>query len=159
MGNSNGVLNVSAVEKSTGKDHKIEIKNDKGRLSDEEIQRMVEEAEKYAAEDEANKVRIEARNSLENYLYSMKSAIADEKLASKMSGDDKETVNSKIAESMTWLSSNQLAEKEELEGKQKEVSDLVTPILQKVSGGAYPQEASSAAPPSADEGPGVEEID
>merc|ERR1711987_32506 len=90
---ANGVLNVSAVEKSTGKDQKITIKNDKGRLSDEEIERMVEEAEKYAAEDEANKLRIEAKNGLENYAYQMKSTMGDEKLAGKLSDDDKASVN------------------------------------------------------------------
>merc|ERR1719230_247633 len=76
---ANGILNVNAVEKSTGKEQKITIKNDKGRLSDEEIQKMVEEAERYKAEDEANRLRIDAKNSLENYAYSMKSTIADEK--------------------------------------------------------------------------------
>merc|ERR1712224_799376 len=80
---ANGILNVSAVEKSTGKEQKITITNDKGRLSQDEIERMVEEAERYKAEDEANRVRIEAKNSLENYSYSMKNTMADEKLAGK----------------------------------------------------------------------------
>ena len=82
---ANGILNVSAVEKSTGKEQKITITNDKGRLSQDEIERMVEEAERYKAEDEANRVRIEAKNSLENYSYSMKNTMADEKLAGKLS--------------------------------------------------------------------------
>merc|ERR1719235_1650825 len=73
---ANGILNVSSVEKSTGKENKITITNDKGRLSKDEIEKMVEEAEKYKAEDEANRVRIEAKNSLENYAYSMKSTVA-----------------------------------------------------------------------------------
>merc|ERR1719214_319677 len=89
---ANGVLNVSAVEKSTGKDQKIEIKNDKGRLTDEEIKRMVEEAEKYAAEDEANKLRIEAKNGLENYAYNMKNTMNDEKLKDKIEASDKSTI-------------------------------------------------------------------
>merc|ERR1712178_291444 len=108
---ANGILNVNAVEKSTGKEQKITIKNDKGRLSDEEIQKMVEEAERYKAEDEANRYRIEAKNSLENYAYSMKSTIADEKLASKLSDDDKSSVNAKIDETTAWLDTNQSAEK------------------------------------------------
>merc|ERR1712022_52281 len=135
---ANGVLNVSAVEKSTGKDQKIEIKNDKGRLSDEEIKRMVEEAEKYAAEDEANKLRIEAKNGLENYAYQMKSTMGDEKLAGKLSDDDKASVNGKIEEVISWLESNQMAEKEEYEAKQKELEGIVNPILQNLGGGGMP---------------------
>merc|ERR1712045_866318 len=86
---ANGILNVSAVEKSTGKEQKITITNDKGRLSQEEIERMVQEAEKYKAEDDANKNRIEAKNGVENYCYSLKSTINDEKLANKIPADDK----------------------------------------------------------------------
>merc|ERR1712159_897413 len=89
---ANGILNVNAVEKSTGKEQKITIKNDKGRLS-----------------DEANRLRIDAKNSLENYAYSMNSTIADEKLASKLSDEDKSTVTSKIDETTSWLDMNQSA--------------------------------------------------
>ena len=112
---ANGILNVSAVEKSTGKEQKITIKNDKGRLSQDEIDRMVDEAERYKAEDEANRVRVEAKNSLENYCYSMKNTMGDEKLASKLSDDDKSTVTAKIDETTSWLDANQMAEKEEYE--------------------------------------------
>jgi len=173
---ANGILNVNAVEKSTGKEQKITITNDKGRLSQDEIERMVEEAEKYKAEDEANRLRIEAKNSLENYAYSMKSTLADEKLASKLSDDDKATVNGKIDETTAWLDANQTAEKEEYEAKQKELEAVVNPILQNVAGGAggmpggmpdmggadFPGGAPStdAPPPAdADEGPKIEEID
>merc|ERR1712146_619221 len=97
----------------------------KGRLTDEEIKRMVEEAEKYAAEDEANKLRIEAKNGLENYAYQMKSTMGDEKLAGKLSDDDKASVNGKIDEVISWLESNQMAEKEEYEAKQKELEGVV----------------------------------
>merc|ERR1719162_377042 len=86
---ANGILNVSAIEKSTGKEDKITITNDKGRLSQDEIERMVSEAEKYKAEDDANRNRIESKNGLENYAYSMKSTMADEKLAGKLSESDK----------------------------------------------------------------------
>mmetsp|Transcript_16777 Transcript_16777/g.59522 ORF Transcript_16777/g.59522 Transcript_16777/m.59522 type:complete len:663 (-) Transcript_16777:78-2066(-) len=166
---ANGILNVSAVEKSTGKEQKIQIKNDKGRLSQEEIDRMVDEAERYKAEDEANKVRVEAKNSLENYCYSMKSTMADEKLAAKLSAEDKEKVNSKISETSSWLDANQMAEKEEFEAKQKEMEAIVNPILQGLGGGegggmpgGMPDfgGASAAAPEgAADEGPKIEEID
>ncbi|KAH8056000.1 ATP binding protein [Aureococcus anophagefferens] len=122
---ANGILNVSAVEKSTGKEQKITIKNDKGRLSQDEIDRMVDEAERYKAEDEANKVRVEAKNSLENYCYSMKNTMSDEKLAAKLSDDDKSTVNAKITETTSWLDANQMAEKEEYEAKQKELAAIM----------------------------------
>jgi len=169
---ANGILNVSAVEKSTGKEQKITIKNDKGRLSQEEIDRMVDEAERYKAEDEANKVRVEAKNSLENYCYSMKNTMSDEKLASKLSDDDKSTVNSKIQETTGWLDANQMAEKEEYEAKQKELEAIVNPILANLGGGAVGMPggmpggmpdmggAGGGAPePEADEGPKIEEID
>merc|ERR1712159_240508 len=132
---ANGILNVNAVEKSTGKEQKITITNDKGRLSQDEIERMVEEAEKYKAEDEANRLRIEAKNSLENYTYSMKSTISDEKLAEKLSDDDKAMISGKIDETTAWLDANQTAEKEEYEAKQKELEAIVNPILQNVAGG------------------------
>merc|ERR1712216_459432 len=78
---ANGILNVSAVEKSTGKEQKITITNDKGRLSQDEIERMVSEAEKYKAEDDANRNRIEAKNGLENYCYSLKGSISGDEVA------------------------------------------------------------------------------
>ena len=167
---ANGVLHVSALEKSTGKDQKIQIKNDKGRLSDEEITRMVDEAERYKAEDEANKLRVEAKNSLENYTYSLKSTMADEQLSSQMGPEDKETVNNKIAETMAWLSSNQLAEKDELEAKHQELGAVVNPVLQKSPGGGggmpagdMPGKDTGGMPTEesipADQGPQIDEID
>jgi len=169
---ANGILNVSAVEKSTGKEQKITIKNDKGRLSQDEIDRMVDEAERYKAEDEANRVRVEAKNSLENYCYSMKNTMGDEKLASKLSDDDKATVTAKIDETTSWLDANQMAEKEEYEAKQKELEAIVNPILAALGGGAgggmpggMPDMGGGmpggGAPEAeaADEGPKIEEID
>jgi L1 cell adhesion molecule like protein len=169
---ANGILNVSAVEKSTGKEQKITIKNDKGRLSQDEIDRMVDEAERYKAEDEANRVRVEAKNSLENYCYSMKNTMGDEKLASKLSDDDKATVTAKIDETTSWLDANQMAEKEEYEAKQKELEAIVNPILAALGGGAgggmpggMPDMGGgmpgggAPEPEAADEGPKIEEID
>merc|ERR1711959_616086 len=89
---ANGILNVSSVEKSTGTENKITITNDKGRLSEDEIEKMVEEAEKYKCEDEANKQRIEAKNGLENYAYNMKNTVSDEKLKDKIEEGDKKTI-------------------------------------------------------------------
>merc|ERR1712154_694822 len=131
---ANGILNVSALEKSTGKENKIT--NDKGRLSQDEIERMVSEAEKYKAEDDANRNRIEAKNGLENYCFSLRSSIDSDEVKDKIPADDKKTLEDKIEETISWLDSNQTAEKEEFEEKQKELEGIALPILQKMGGGA-----------------------
>merc|ERR1719378_1783746 len=123
---ANGILNVSAVEKSTGKENQITITNDKGRLSKEEVERMVREAEEYAAEDAANKERIESKNMLENYAYSLKNSIGDLKEKGNMSEEDFNTIEAKVKESLDWLESNQAAEKEEFEEKFKELEWLLS---------------------------------
>jgi L1 cell adhesion molecule like protein len=133
---ANGILNVSALEKSTGKENKITITNDKGRLSQDEIERMVSEAEKYKAEDDANRNRIEAKNGLENYCYSLKSSISSDEVKDKIPEDQKKTLEDKIEETIQWLDSNQSAEKEEYEEKQKALEGIATPILQSMAGGA-----------------------
>merc|ERR1712054_270888 len=102
---ANGILNVSAMEKSTGKEQKITIKNDKNRMSVEEIERLVQEAERYKSEDEANRSRVEAKNALENYCFSVKSSINDEKLAGAISAEDKEKITSAISDTQSWLDS------------------------------------------------------
>merc|ERR1712178_234493 len=93
---ANGMLNVSAVEKSTGKENKITITNDKSRLSKEDVEKMTADAEKYAKEDEEFKKKVEAKNALENYCYSMKNTLDDEKLTDKLSADDKEKATKAI---------------------------------------------------------------
>ena len=100
---ANGILNVSAADKSTGKENKITITNDKGRLSKEEIERMVNDAEKYKHEDEKQKSRITAKNSLESYAFHMKSTVEDEKLKDKISADDKKTIVDKCNEVFFFL--------------------------------------------------------
>merc|ERR1712168_426618 len=125
---ANGILNVNAKDKSTGKDEKITIKNDKGRLSQEEVERMVADAEKYAKEDEAQKSRIEAKNGLESYVFNMKQSIEDEKVADKISEEDKKTVKDKCDETVTWIDANQTAEKDEFDDKKKEVEQVCAPI-------------------------------
>ncbi|KAF1332377.1 Hsp70-like protein, partial [Globisporangium splendens] len=164
---ANGILNVSAVEKSTGKENKITITNDKGRLSQADIDRMVAEAEKYKAEDESNKVRIEAKNGLENYAYNLRNTLDDEKLKSQISEEDRNAINDKVTETINWLDANQSAEKEEFEAKQKELEGVANPILQKMyaaaggaggmPGGAPPAGAPPAGAP--DQGPKIEEVD
>jgi len=181
---ANGILNVSAVEKSSGKEQKITITNDKGRMSAEEIERLVQEAERYKAEDEANRARIEAKNALENYAFSMRNTINDEKMAGKLSEEDKKKITDAINSTTSWLDNNQTAEKEEFEAKQKELEGIVLPILQSLGGGAGPGgmpggmpggfpgggfpgggmpgaggPTSSGAPEAADDGPKIEEID
>ncbi len=136
---ANGILNVSAVDKSTMKENKITITNDKGRLSKEEIERMVNEAENYKAEDEKQKDRIQAKNGLESYAFNMKSTVEDEKLKDKISEDDKKTITDKCNDVISWLDSNQLAEKDEFEHKQKELEGVCNPIITKLyqaAGGA-----------------------
>ncbi|KAF4516978.1 hypothetical protein B566_EDAN005580 [Ephemera danica] len=169
---ANGILNVTAIEKSTNKENKITITNDKGRLSKEDIERMVSDAEKYKAEDEKQKSVIAAKNSLESYCFNMKATVEDEKLKDKISDADKTTIMDKCNEVIRWLDANQLAEKEEFEHKQKELEGVCNPIVTKLyqgAGGApggmpnFPGGAPGAggAPPSggAGSGPTIEEVD
>jgi len=173
---ANGILNVNAMEKSTGKEQKITITNDKGRMSAEEIERLVQEAERFKSEDEANRARVDSKNALENYCYSMKSSLSDEKMADKIPADEKTKCMDAINSTTSWLDANQNAEKEEFEEKQKALEAIVMPILQNLSGGAggmpggmpdmsggMPDMSgmggAGGAAPAADEGPKIEEID
>lgn len=133
---ANGILNVSACDKSTGKESKITITNDKGRLSKEEIERMVNDAEKYRNEDEQQKERITAKNALESYCFNMKSTVEDDKMKDKISESEKTQILDKCNETVKWLDANQLAEKEEYEHKQKEVEAVCNPIITKLYQGA-----------------------
>jgi len=162
---ANGILNVSAIEKSTGKEQKITITNDKGRMSAEEIERLVQEAERYKSQDEANKARVEAKNALENYAFQVRNSVNDEKLAGQISEENKKIITDAVSKTTTWLDNNQQAEKEEFEAKQKELEKIVLPILQNLGGGAGgapgagPGAASSGPAEAADDGPKIEEID
>ncbi|PVI02848.1 heat shock protein 70b [Periconia macrospinosa] len=136
---ANGILKVSAVDKGTGKSEQITITNDKGRLTQEDIERMVEEAEKYAEEDKATKERIESRNKLENYAYSLKNQINDEKgLGGKIDDDDKETLLEAIKETQDWLEENAAsAVAEDFDEKFESLSGVAYPITSKLyEGGA-----------------------
>jgi len=133
---ANGILNVSAADKSTGKQNKITITNDKGRLSKEEIERMVNDADKFKAEDEKQKERISAKNGLESYCFNMKTTMEDEKVKDKISGDDKKAINDKCDDTIKWLDENQLAEVDEFQAKQKEVEAVCNPIITKLYGAA-----------------------
>merc|ERR1712012_509925 len=166
---ANGILNVSAQDESTGKSNQITITNEKGRLSQAEIDRMVQEAEKFRAEDESNKAKIEAKNGLENYCFTMRNALNEEKLKEKFEGGDKEKIEKAVQDTLDWLDKNQLAEKDEFEGKQKELEGIVNPIMMKVyqaaggGGGGMPEGGMpggmGGAPPPGAGGPTVEEVD
>jgi len=136
---ANGILQVSAEDKGTGKAEKITITNDKGRLSQEEIDRMVQEAKEYEEEDKKVKEKIDAKNSLESYIYNIKNTINDEdKIKDKLSDDDKETLEEVVKTTTEWIDENSQAGKEEFDEKQKEVEKTVNPIMSKLyaAGGA-----------------------
>ncbi|KAK3411144.1 hypothetical protein EUGRSUZ_J03127 [Eucalyptus grandis] len=129
---ANGILNVSAEDKTAGVKNQITITNDKGRLSKEDIERMVQEAEKYKAEDEGVKKKVEAKNALENYAYNMRNTVRDDKFAGKLDPADKQKIEKAIDEAIEWLDRNQLAEVDELEDKLKELEGLCNPIIAKM---------------------------
>ena len=136
---ANGILQVSAEDKGTGKAEKITITAEKGRLSEEEIERMVREAEEYAEEDKKVKERIDARNGLESYLYNLKNTMEDDEkgLADNLSAEDKKELQDTIDETLDWLDEHADAETEELQEKQKEVEAIANPIMRQFyAGGA-----------------------
>ena len=165
---ANGILNVNAADKSSGKSEKITITNDKGRLSKDDIEKMVSDAEKYKAEDDKQKDRIAAKNGLESYCFNMKSTIEDEKLKDKMEESDRKAIMDKCNEAIAWLDANQTAEIDEYKDKQKEVEAVCNPIVTKLyqsaggpgaggmpgAGGGMP-----GAAPGTGAGPTVEEVD
>ena len=129
----NGILNVSAKDTGTGKSESITITNDQGRLSKEEIEHMVNDAEKFAEEDKILKEKIDAKNSLDSYLHSMRNTIEDkEKLANKIDSDDKKTIKDALKEHQEWLDSNPEADKEDFEEHLKDLQGVCDPIIAKV---------------------------
>lgn len=129
----NGILKVTAEDKGTGNKNNIVIQNDQNRLSPEEIEKMVSDAEKYADEDKKIKEKVEARNDLEGFAYSLKTQLGDkEKLAGKISTEDKETIEKAVEEKIKWLEENQNAEGEEYKAKKKELEEIVQPIMSKL---------------------------
>ncbi|RYR03154.1 hypothetical protein Ahy_B06g081994 isoform B [Arachis hypogaea] len=164
---ANGILNVSAEDKTTGQKNKITITNDKGRLSKEDIEKMVQEAEKYKSEDEEHKKKVEAKNALENYAYNMRNTVKDDKIGGKLDPADKKKIEDAIEQSIQWLDSNQLAEADEFEDKMKELESICNPIIAKMyQGGAGPDVGGAGAAeddyaPSGGSGAGpkIEEVD
>ena len=136
---ANGILQVAAEDKGTGKAEKITITSEKGRLSEEEIERMVQEAEQYAEEDKKVKERIDSRNGLESYLYNLKNTLDDDEkgLADNISAEDKKELQDIIDETLDWMDENPEADKEDYDEKQKEVEQIANPIMRNVyAGGA-----------------------
>ena len=171
---ANGILNVNAVEKSSGVAEKITVKNEKGRLSAEDIEKMVNDAEQFKEEDTNQREKIEKRNALDGYLFSVKQSLDDEKLKDKISEEEKSSVTTKMTEIRDWLDENTNASKEDYEEKQKELETIFNPIMMKTYQNDMPESSdipemptSQSTEPSSqpedegheDEGPEIEEID
>ncbi|OLY84236.1 Heat shock protein HSS1, partial [Smittium mucronatum] len=129
---ANGILNVTALDKTTGRTNKITITNDKGRLSKEDIERMVNDAEKYKKDDEEVAARISARNGLESMAYNLRNSLQDEKVGGQMEAEDKTKLEAAVKECIEWLDASAEASKEEYEGRQKELEDVSNPIMMKL---------------------------
>jgi len=171
---ANGILNVTAQDKSTGKKTNITIKYNKGRLSEDEIKRIVADAEKYKAEDEKVRQTVEAKNNLENYAYSLKNTLQDPNVGPKLSDSDKSTIEAAVKEATEWLdNAGKQASKDEYEEKRKHLEGIANPIMMKLyqeQGGApggpggFPQGFPQGGPAptggsSSTSGPTVEEVD
>ncbi|KAG5391531.1 hypothetical protein IGI04_021494 [Brassica rapa subsp. trilocularis] len=126
---ANGILNVFAEDKTTGQRNKITITNDKGRLSKDEIEKMVQEAEKYKSEDEEHKKKVEAKNALENYAYNMRNTIRDDKIGERLAAGDKKKIEDSVEEAVQWLDGNQTAEADEFEDKKRDLESVCNPII------------------------------
>nr|CAD7577424.1 unnamed protein product [Timema californicum] len=152
---ANGILNVNAVESTSGKQNKITISNDKGRLTKKEIEKMVSDAEKYKEEDENQRSRVTAKNELESYTYSLKTTAEDPSLKDKLSSEDRTRILDKCTETLSWLDKNQLAEKDELEHRRKELEGVCAPIISRM----YQASGGSTTPqgPTMPQGPTIEE--
>ena len=159
---ANGILNVTALEKSTRKSNNVTIKNDGSRLSKEDIERMTNDAETYAKEDSEFKEKVEAKNGLENYCFSIKNTISDEKLKDNIPEDDKKMIEEKIDDTLKWLEHNISASKEEYESKRKELEETFKPIMDKLMPSGMPNSMPSEVPSTTENtnsGPNIEEVD
>ena len=154
---ANGILNVSAAEKSTGKSQKITITNEKGRLSKEDIERMVSDAEALAEEDKKAMERVEAKNELESYLYNARNTVRDEKTKEKLSAEDVESAEATLKEHIEWLDANTDESKDTYKDRYKVAEEAIRPILMKLYGAKDMSDGS--APEMPVPGPTVEEVD
>lgn len=160
---ANGILQVAAAEKASGKSETITIKAEKGRLSDEEIERMVQEAEEFKDQDKMYADKVEARNAFETYAYSLRNTVEEKPMQDALSEEDKATLKEAIDSALAWLDDNTSADKEEFDSRRKELEDVAIPILQKAKGGAMPPGPTGAEAEAAgggdNDGPEVEEVD
>ena len=162
---ANGILSISASDQASGASKSFTITSEKGRLSEEEIEKMVAESEEFADQDKEEKEKVESRNGLEAYLYNLKNAITDQ-LSESMNGGDKEELTTAIEEALVWLEDNPAAEKSEYDGKQKEVEGIANPIMKRAYEGSAGEGAEGGSPEESDFmdeeedlGPTVEEVD
>jgi heat shock protein 1/8 len=156
---ANGILNVSAVEKSTGKENKITITNDKTRLSKQEVDRMVQEAERFKEQDEAQRKKVDAKNHLESYCFSVRNSVNEEKVATGL-GADKATVERKVQDTLSWLETHPDESAQVYEEKQKQLESVVNPIMTKAFGGGDQSGTGSTGMGGATQrGPNVQEVD
>ena len=157
---ANGILNVTACEKSTGKSEKITVTNEKGRLSQDDVDRMVKEAEQFKEDDERKKEEVESRNGLESYAYQVKQTLDDDKLKNSFTEEDRSNITNKSDEIISWLDNNLSANIEELKEKQKELENVFNPIMQRVYQNSTGEMSNKSVPENQpDNGPTVEEID
>jgi len=162
---ANGILSISAADKGTGKSESVTITSEKGRLSEEEIERMVKEAEEFAEQDEAERQKVQARNELEAYLYNLKNSLGDT-LQGKLNEADKDELSTTVNQALEWLENNPVAEKDEYDAKQKEVEAIANPIIKKAYESGGPEGAAAGGGDSDfmgedvdGAGPSVEEVD
>jgi len=159
---ANGILNVNAKEETSGKTNKITITNDKSRLSQDDIDRMVKEAEQFKEEDELQKAKVEARNGFENYVYQIKNTLSGE-LKDKFAADERQILENLVHDNLKWIDDGEQHTKEEYDAKQKEVESVYFPIIQKVYGGNMaqnpPTNQDTPAPTPAPAADNVEELD
>ena len=162
---ANGVLNVNAMDKAGGKSNKITITNDKGRLSKDDIERMVSEAERYKEEDAKHKKKIDARNGFENYVYSVKNSTSEPGLKDKLTDGERATIEDACKSALEWLetASGSETDAEQYEAEQKKLEGVVAPIVSKLyeggGGGGGPDESSHSDSRSQGDGPNIEEVD
>jgi len=152
---ANGIMTVKALDKTTGNSKNITITNDKGRLSPEEVKKMVDDAAKFAEQDKKFKERIEAKNGLEQYAYHLKQSVGEEGVKDKLSDSDKKTVACAADETLKWLEQNADNDIAKIEAEKKKLEGVTMPIMAKIYGGAQGSSQGHASEP----GPSVEEYD
>ena len=157
---ANGILNVSAIDQATKKEEKITITNETGRLSKEDVERMVREAEEHKEKDEARKAQVDAKNGLENYCYQMKNTLTDEKIKDKFDESDRKVIEEGVKEALQWLESHPEEEVSAFEKKQKDLEEKFNPIMAKIyQGGENAPTAEESNPAEQTTSSGIDDLD